>query len=96
MKRGAISKRVRLMLTTSDCEPREIAIICRCSYQLVTKLRRELRVPSEHDTLARRVAMLDQDVRDLRRLVTHLMRSSQSYDNPSSAVVPRPEMDQMR
>ena len=38
----------------------------------------------------------DQDVRDLRRLVTYLTRSSQSYDNPSSAVVPRPEMDQMR
>ena len=75
------------MLATSDCGPREIAIICRCSYQLVTKLRRELRVRSEHDTLARRVAMLDQDVRDLWRLVNKLTTTSAPSPNPVSTLL---------
>ena len=69
------SERVRSLLLTTDHSARDIADICECSYTLVTHERRKLRLRSERDTLARRVSMLEERVRDLERIIASLGKS---------------------
>ena len=73
-KKPVKSDQVRHLLKTSRYAPADIAGIVGCSYQLVTASRRKLRLPGEHDTLARRVTSLEQECRDLRRMVAHLLQ----------------------
>ena len=66
-------RQIRTLLATTNYSARDISQIVNCAYFHVTAQRRKLRLPSEHDTLARRVVRLDQEVRDLRAIVHHLI-----------------------
>ena len=72
--RGEKVARVRTLLRTSNYCPRDIADIVRCSYQLATAERRKMRLPHEHDTMRFRLSRAEQEIRDLRRMITHLLR----------------------
>ena len=65
--------RVRVLLQTTNYTPAQIAAIVGSSYQLATSERRKLRIRSEHDTIARRVEMLEQEIRDHRAILRRLM-----------------------
>ena len=87
VRRGLKSQRVRQYLAIGSYCPRDIADLVGCSYQLVTKIRRELRLPSERDTLARRMAVLEQRVRDQGRMIAHFMAERCSCPAISSALI---------
>jgi hypothetical protein len=65
--RGDKSNRVRAILAQSNMCAADIAMEAGVSYQLVTALRRKMRLRYDGDTVARRVAILEQEVRDLRK-----------------------------
>lgn len=70
------AERVRAYLGTTDYTASEIAAIVKCSYQLVTAERRKLRCRTERDTVQRRLAMLEQEVREHRTAIRKLTASS--------------------
>ncbi len=67
------SEHVRQLLVSDEYSPADIADIAKCSYQLVTACRRKLRQPSENETITRRISILEQEVRDLRKKLQVLL-----------------------
>ena len=74
-RRGTKSARVETCLITTEYDPREIADICHCSYDLVVKLRRRLRLPYERELVRLQISRLQQDVSDQRGYIAALDRA---------------------
>lgn len=68
------SARVRVLLTTTEYGPREIAELAQCSYQLVTHQRRRLRLPHRRQSIESRLSFAEQAIRELRSQVQTLRR----------------------
>lgn len=83
------SERVKSLIKTSGYSSRDIAEIAGCSPELVRVCRRSLRAPSERETLVRKVARLEEEVRELSRVVLRLARLQRSQRLTRTEAIPR-------
>ena len=83
------TERVKSLLKTSNYSARDIADIVGVSSRHVTGIRRALRLPSDSKTVNSRLAALEQETRDLRRMVAHLMNGRPSCRKMNSSELPR-------
>ena len=72
------SDRVRSFLKTGEYSAADIAGIVGVNYSLVTALRRKHKLSSGRDTVAFRLSKLEQETRDLRRMVQDLQAAGNS------------------
>ena len=72
------SERVRSLLNTGEYSPVDIASMVGVNYSLVTALRRKMKIQSGRDTAAFRLSKLEQETRDLRRMVQDLQAAGNS------------------
>lgn len=72
MKRESKSSRARVLLTTTDLAPREVAEVAGCAVSLVYRLRAELRLPFRRQSQESRLSGHDVNIEELRAAVATL------------------------
>jgi hypothetical protein len=84
------SELVRSLLQTTNYTPFEIAELAPCSYQLVTLLRRQLRLPYSTQTIQARLAMAQEELREHRARVSRLESEVRFLRQEVSRLAPAP------